>query len=311
MDTFVDSSWYFLRFYSPGKTDGPWDEEEALKWGAPALYIGGAEHAVMHLLYSRFFVKALADQGLLREREPFRELLCQGVILNGGSKMSKSKGNGVPLGPQLEEFGVDAVRLALLFASPPEDAVDWAHVNPPAMRRWLDKVDRLATRVATGEAKAEELPYYSRFRRLIEARRYNVAIACLMEWTRELNQQDAQAVSPEWFTGELSRVALCLNLFAPYAAENLWQKAGGSGLARDARWPEAKAEPASCEVVVLAGKKKLATFTAESSASAAALEAKARALPEVAAWLEGRTVARVIVKPGQVVNFVQEKGRAS
>ena len=130
MDTFVDSSWYFLRYCSPHDDTQAFDTDLVNAWGPCDVYIGGVEHAVLHLLYARFFTKVLNDMGLVDFREPFSAQLNQGIVINEGAKMSKSKGNGVRLGEQLSSFGVDAVRLTLVFAGPPEDDIDWADMSP-------------------------------------------------------------------------------------------------------------------------------------------------------------------------------------
>ncbi len=148
MDTFVDSSWYFLRYCSPRYADGPFDPEDVRRWAPVDLYVGGVEHAILHLLYSRFFVKVLHDMGLVDFTEPFTRLLNQGQVINGGKAMSKSLGNGVDLGQQLAAHGVDAIRLTMIFASPPEDDIDWADVRPEAMVKFLGRAWRLAADVA-------------------------------------------------------------------------------------------------------------------------------------------------------------------
>ncbi|OFT08306.1 leucine--tRNA ligase, partial [Micrococcus sp. HMSC30C05] len=151
MDTFVDSSWYMLRYASPNDDARVFDPEALRRWLPVDQYVGGVEHAILHLLYARFFTKALHDLGLVPFTEPFRALLNQGQVLNGGKAMSKSLGNGVDLGDQLDEFGVDAVRLTMVFASPPEDDVDWADVAPGAAGKFLARAWRLARDVrATG-----------------------------------------------------------------------------------------------------------------------------------------------------------------
>ncbi|TFI46067.1 leucine--tRNA ligase, partial [Micrococcus endophyticus] len=144
MDTFVDSSWYMLRYASPNDDTQVFDPEAVRRWLPVDQYVGGVEHAILHLLYARFFTKALHDLGLVPFTEPFRALLNQGQVLNGGRAMSKSLGNGVDLGAQLNEFGVDAVRLTMVFASPPEDDVDWADVAPGAAGKFLARAWRLA-----------------------------------------------------------------------------------------------------------------------------------------------------------------------
>src|SRR5690606_32411637 len=149
MDTFVDSSWYFFRYCSPGYEDGPFDVEQVRKWMPVDQYTGGVEHAILHLLYSRFFTKVLYDMGMVDFTEPFRRLLNQGQVINQGKAMSKSLGNGVDLGEQIAEFGVDVVRLALLFAGPPEDDIDWADVSTHGMSKFLSRVHRIATEVSS------------------------------------------------------------------------------------------------------------------------------------------------------------------
>ena len=152
MDTFVDSSWYFLRFVSPDYTEGPFDPEKINNWMPVGQYVGGVEHAILHLLYARFFTKVIKDIGMIEANEPFSALLNQGQVLNGGKAMSKSLGNGVDLGEQLDKFGVDAVRLTMVFASPPEDDVDWADVSPSGSAKFLARAWRLGQDVAASPA---------------------------------------------------------------------------------------------------------------------------------------------------------------
>src|SRR5215469_15703865 len=150
MDTFVDSSWYFLRYCSPDYEYGPFEVEAVRRWCPIELYVGGVEHAILHLLYSRFFVKVLHDMGMIDFAEPFLALVNQGQVINQGKAMSKSLGNGVDLGQQLAAHGVDAIRLTMLFASPPEDDVDWADVRPEASVKFLGRVMRIATDAGAG-----------------------------------------------------------------------------------------------------------------------------------------------------------------
>ncbi|WP_143320777.1 class I tRNA ligase family protein, partial [Cellulomonas iranensis] len=138
----VDSSWYFLRYCSPGWTEGPFDPAAVRRWMPVTQYVGGVEHAILHLLYARFFTKVLQDLGLVDFPEPFLSLLNQGQVLLNGSAMSKSKGNMVDLGGQIAEYGVDAVRLTMVFAGPPEDDIDWSNVSPAGSARFLARVLR-------------------------------------------------------------------------------------------------------------------------------------------------------------------------
>ena len=156
MDTFVDSSWYFLRYCSPHDDTQAFDQDRCGMWMPAEQYVGGVEHAVLHLMYSRFFTKVLFDMGLVDFTEPFTALLNQGVVINQGKKMSKSLGNGVSLGDQLAEFGVDAVRLTLVFAGPPEDNIDWADVSPAGSLRFLQRAWRLAGDVTSAPGTSPE-----------------------------------------------------------------------------------------------------------------------------------------------------------
>ena len=149
MDTFVDSSWYMFRYCSPHEDDRPFDPDKVNAWMPANLYVGGVEHAVLHLLYGRFFTKVLNDMGLVGFREPWSAQLNQGFVINQGKKMSKSLGNGVNLGEQLTAFGVDAVRLTLVFAGPPEDDIDWADMSPDGSLRFLQRAWRLSGDVAS------------------------------------------------------------------------------------------------------------------------------------------------------------------
>ena len=191
MDTFVDSSWYFLRYCSPQDHTQAFDPALVRAWSPCDIYVGGVEHAVLHLLYARFFTKVLADMGLLDFREPFSAQLNQGVVINQGKKMSKSLGNGVNLGEQLEEFGVDAVRLTLVFAGPPEDDIDWAEVSPAGSLRFLQRAWRLSgdvasppgARAAEGDTALRRVTHRTvrDAAELVESKRFNVMVARIME----------------------------------------------------------------------------------------------------------------------------------
>src|SRR5690606_24923744 len=152
MDTFVDSSWYFLRYCSPNLDTAPFDQEKVAKWGPIDQYVGGVEHAILHLLYSRFFTKVLYDMGMVPFTEPFVRLLNQGQVINQGKAMSKSLGNGVDLGQEIDRYGVDAVRLTMVFAGPPEEDIDWADVSPGASVKFLNRAYRVMAEAAAASA---------------------------------------------------------------------------------------------------------------------------------------------------------------
>ena len=202
MDTFVDSSWYFLRYCSPGYTGGPFEVESVRRWCPIDLYVGGVEHAILHLLYSRFFTKVLHDMGMVDFEEPFLRLINQGQVINQGKAMSKSLGNGVDLGTQLAAHGVDAIRLTMLFASPPEDDIDWADVRPEASVKFLGRVIRIAAEAgaasapggsaAGGDVALRKVTHKTveEVTRLIESARLNVAVARLMELATAISPGD-------------------------------------------------------------------------------------------------------------------------
>src|SRR6266702_2890749 len=192
MDTFVDSSWYFLRYCSPRYEHGPFEVEAVRRWAPVDLYVGGVEHAILHLLYSRFFIKILHDMGMIDFTEPFTALINQGQVINRGRAMSKSLGNGVDLAEQLAAHGVDAIRLTMIFASPPEDDIDWADVNPEASAKFLGRVWRVAAEAGAaapgppagaGDLELRKVTHRTidEVTRLVEVTRLNVAVARLME----------------------------------------------------------------------------------------------------------------------------------
>ena len=240
MDTFVDSSWYFLRYCSPHYADGPFDPGDVRRWAPVDLYVGGVEHAILHLLYSRFFVKVLHDMGMVDFREPFTRLLNQGQVINGGKAMSKSLGNGVDLGQQLAAHGVDAIRLTMIFASPPEDDIDWADVRPEALVKFRGRARRIADDVAAaGSSRLGGEPGDTALRRvthhtiddvtrLVEAHRLNVAVARLMELVTAARRAiDSGPGAGDPAVREAADVlAVLLSLFAPYTAEECWELLG-------------------------------------------------------------------------------------
>ncbi|MCO1340236.1 leucine--tRNA ligase [Kocuria polaris] len=249
MDTFVDSSWYFLRFVSPQYTEGPFDPEAAKNWMPVGQYVGGVEHAILHLLYARFFTKVIHDLGLIEASEPFSALLNQGQVLNGGKAMSKSLGNGVDLGEQLDLFGVDAVRLTMIFASPPEDDVDWADVSPSGSAKFLARAWRLAGDVtsapgvdaAAGDAGLRSITHktVAEAGELLESGKFNVVVAKTMELvnaTRKAIDSGAGAADPA-VREAVEAVAVVLSLFAPYTAEDMWARLGHEPSVAKAGWP--------------------------------------------------------------------------
>ena len=321
MDTFVDSSWYFLRYCSPHYADGPFDPGDVRRWAPVDLYVGGVEHAILHLLYSRFFVKVLHDMGMVDFREPFTRLLNQGQVINGGRAMSKSLGNGVDLGQQLAAHGVDAIRLTMIFASPPEDDIDWADVRPEALVKFLGRAWRIANDVAAaGSSRPGREPADMALRRvthhtiddvtrLVEARRLNVAVARLMELVtaaRRAIDSGPGAGGPA--VREAADVlAVLLSLFAPYTAEECWELLGHDGSVARAGWPVA--DPAllvteSVTAVVQVNGKVRDRVEVPPAISEDDLREVALAAPGVIRALGGQSIRKVIVRAPKLVNVV-------
>ena len=320
MDTFVDSSWYFLRYCSPDYTEGPFDVEAVRAWGPVDQYVGGVEHAILHLLYSRFFTKVLHDMGMLDFVEPFTRLMNQGQVINAGKAMSKSLGNGVDLGAELTNFGVDAVRLTMVFASPPEEDIDWADVSPSGAMKYLARVVRIAEDV--GELPLSEVRDLELDRvvarsvddltRLVEGQRLNVAVARLMELTNALRRaHDAGAAGVASLREGVASLSVMLGCFAPYTAEQAWSLLGhdvdAGDSVHDTYWPTVDPallvqESVTC-VVQVKGKVK-DRLEVSPDISEDELRALALSSDSVVAALGGADVKLVVVRPPKLVNIV-------
>ncbi|UFU01763.1 leucine--tRNA ligase [Ruania suaedae] len=319
MDTFVDSSWYFLRYASVGDDTQAFDPELTNAWMPADIYVGGVEHAVLHLLYARFFTKVLADMGLLEVREPFAAQLNQGVVINEGKKMSKSLGNGVSLGEQLEEFGVDAVRLTLVFAGPPEDDIDWADMSPQGSLRFLQRAWRLAGDVTSavgtpadgGETALRKVTHRTLHEAagLIESHRFNVMVARTMELvnaTRKAIDSGCGGADPA-VREAVETVAILLSMVAPYTAEEMWERLGHAPTVARTSWPQVEEallveDTVTC-VVQVKGKVR-GRLEVSPDISEADLEAAALADPGVQRALDGAAVRTVIVRAPKLVNIV-------
>jgi leucyl-tRNA synthetase len=318
MDTFVDSSWYFLRYCSPHYRAGPFSVEAVRRWAPVDLYVGGVEHAILHLMYSRFFVKVLYDMGMVDFSEPFTRLLNQGQVINQGRAMSKSLGNGVDLGEQLAAHGVDAIRLTMIFASPPEDDIDWADMNPDAQVKFLGRVWRLAaeagaavTGPGAGDGELRKVTHRTidEFTRLVESSRLNVAVARLMELasaTRRAIDSGPGAADPAVREAAETLVVL-LSIFAPYTAEECWELLGHEPSVALVAWPSA--DPAllvedlvTC-VVQVNGKVR-DRLEVPPGIGEDELRGLALAAPGAVRALDGADVKMVIVRAPRLVNIV-------
>ena len=320
MDTFVDSAWYFLRYCSPGYAGGPFDPADVRRWAPVDLYVGGVEHAILHLLYSRFFIKVLHDMGMVDFTEPFTRLLNQGHVINQGRAMSKSLGNGVDLGEQLAAYGVDAIRLTTIFASPPEDDIDWADVRPEAMVKFLGRAWRLAGDVAAagpeqgpadGDLELRRVTHHTidEVTRLVETHRLNVAVARLMELTSAARKTiDSGPGAGDPAVREAAEVlAVMLSLFAPYTAEECWSLLGREPSVAQSQWPAADPrllvrESVTC-VVQVNGKVR-DRLEVQPGIGEDELRELALAAPGTVRALGGRSVRKVIVRAPKLVNVV-------
>ena len=321
MDTFVDSSWYFLRYCSSQFEHGPFEVESVRRWSPVDLYVGGVEHAILHLLYSRFFVKVLHDMKMLDFSEPFTALVNQGQVINQGKAMSKSLGNGVNLGEQLAAHGVDAIRLTMIFASPPEDDIDWADMNPDALTKFLGRVVRVVADVADasrtgasadgGDVELRKATHKTidEVTRLVEGTRLNVAVARLMELTSAARRAiDSGPGAADPAVREAAEgLAIMLSLFAPYTAEECWEMLGHEPSVARAQWPET--DPAllvddTVTCVVQVDGKLRERLEVRTAVSEDELRELALATPGVQRALAGRGVRTVIVRPPKLVNVV-------
>jgi leucyl-tRNA synthetase len=319
MDTFVDSSWYFLRFTSPHRDDVPFDGEAVRRWMPVDQYVGGITHAILHLLYSRFFVKVLHDLGFVDITEPFSALLNQGMVGMNGSAMSKSRGNLVRLSDELVDVGVDAVRLTMVFAGPPEDDIDWADVSPSGSQKFLARAWRLSGDV-TSEVGADVSAGDVSLRRVthrvvdesataVETFRFNVAVARVMELvnaTRKAIDSGCGGGDPA-VREATEAVAIILSLFAPYTAEEMWARLGHEPSVARAGWPTVDPallveESVTC-VVQIAGKVRDRLEVAP-SIHEDELRELAMASEKVQSALAGRAVRTVIVRAPRLVNIV-------
>ncbi len=318
MDTFVDSSWYWFRFLSPHKDDGPFDTELAAKWTPVEQYTGGIEHAILHLLYARFFTKVVRDLGLISEGEPFTKLRNQGMILGeDNEKMSKSRGNVINPDDLVAEYGADTVRAYLMFIGPWEAGGPWSSTGIEGVARFLNRVWALLTEAAK-EGKADEAAQ-KELRRAVHyavkevsedlaGMQFNTAIAELMTLTNAMGKaKSAEIVETETWRDGVEKLLLLLAPIAPHIADELWERSGLTGSVHQQTWPEydaAALEQDSVTIAVQVSGKRRGEVTVPKDADKDAVLAAAKAEPNVARHVEGREVVREIVVPGRLVNIV-------
>ena len=326
MDTFVQSSWYFLRYCCPELQDAPLDREKVDHWMSVDQYIGGIEHAVMHLLYARFFTKVLRDMGYISCDEPFLNLLTQGMVIKDGAKMSKSKGNVVDPDALIRKYGADTARLFSLFAAPPEKDLDWSDQGVDGSFRFLNRVwklihERLDLVAGAGSIEVSSLSAEERILRRsvhktirkvtedIEERfHFNTAIAAIMELLNTL--QSTELSSPQYapvMKEALESMVLLLAPFVPHIAEELWQSLGHTERLSSASWPEYDRTAVVDEevlVVVQVNGKLRSKIMVPAGTDEDVLKSLALEDDKVQPFLEGVQVRKVICVPGKLVNIV-------
>ena len=319
MDTFFDSSWYFLRYTSTDRHDVAFDKKAVETWLPVDQYVGGVTHAILHLLYSRFFTKVLHDLGHLNFTEPFTKLLNQGMVLMDGSAMSKSRGNLVRLSDELATHGVDAIRLALVFAGPPEDDVDWADVSPSGSLKFLNRAWRISGDVTSkpgvdftkGDLALRKVTHKSLhdIGFAVESFRFNVAVARVMELvnaTRKAIDSGCGAGDPA-VREAAEAIAIALSLVAPFTAEEMWENLGHKPAVALAGWPTidpALLEADSVTAILQINGKIKDRIEVSPNISDAELEALAMANPEISAAIAGGKIKKVIVRAPKLVNIV-------
>jgi leucyl-tRNA synthetase len=319
MDTFVDSSWYYLRYPSSTNAAEPFNRADIDTWLPVDQYVGGVTHAILHLLYSRFFTKVLYDMKMLSFTEPFTRLLNQGMVVMDGSAMSKSRGNLVRLSDELENHGVDAIRLSMVFSGPPEDDVDWSDVSPSGSVKFLSRAWRLSGDVtsapgvdfATGETSLRKATHkaLNDAAFAVESFRFNVAVARVMELvnaTRKAIDSGCGPADPA-VREATEAIAIMLSLVAPFTAEEMWERLGHKPAIATAGWPVV--DPAllvddEVEAVIQINGKIVDRMNVSPSISEADFEAAALALPSIAAAIAGATPKKVIARAPKLVNIV-------
>lgn len=331
MDTFVCSSFYFLRFTDPKNTEEPFSKEKSNYWMAVDQYIGGIEHAILHLLYARFFTKVLYDMGLSPVDEPFENLLTQGMVLKDGAKMSKSKGNVVSPEEIIEKYGADTARLFILFAAPPERDLEWSDKGVEGCYRFLNRIWRfvvdykdvfkededIAIDVSSLSSEDKELRYvlHNTIQRVTvdirERFNFNTAISAIMELVNAMYQYRDRVAKDKQNLAVLKEAVknliIMLAPFAPHIASEMWELTGNTGSIHETSWP--KYDPDALvrdevELVVQINGKVRDRFTIDANASREEIEKAALALDRVKEYIGDKKIVKVIVVPKKLVNIV-------
>ena len=331
MDTFVDSSWYFYRYTDAKNATAPFDSAKANYWFPIDQYIGGVEHAILHLIYSRFWTKVMRDLGLIQNDEPAERLFTQGMVIKDGAKMSKSKGNVVSPDLMIERYGADATRMYALFAAPPDRDLEWQEEGVAGISRFLGRVYRLTTKysksagqqVSKSASQAAPSASEARLLRMLHQTiakitddfngrwHFNTCIAAIMILVNEIAAaeplMDEGKISGSIIADVFRTLTLLLAPFAPFLAAELWEQLGGEGAVFRTAWPIADSElarEAEIEIPVQVNGKLANVVTVPAGSDEATIQAAAQADAKVAARMAAKTVVKVIVVPGKLVNIV-------
>lgn len=327
MDTFVDSSWYFLRYCDAHNSEKPFDKKKADYWMNVDQYIGGVEHAILHLLYARFFQMVMHDLGLVDAEEPFDNLLTQGMVIKDGAKMSKSLGNIVSPEEIQAKYGADTARLFILFAAPPEKELDWSDTGVEGSYRFLNRVYRLVQEyvneirgdfrgsetitIQSAEDKALNFQLNATVKKVTEDAggrfSFNTAISSIMELVNALYKYKQGEVNVPLMNDAIEKLILILNPFVPHITEELWNDLGHEDRVYQQNWPEfdpAALELETVEIIVQVNGKLKDKMAFEKNAEKSAIEEAALASERVQDVIAGKSVVKTIVVPNKLINFV-------
>lgn len=327
MDTFVDSSWYFLRYCDAHNSEKPFDKKKADYWMNVDQYIGGVEHAILHLLYARFFQMVMHDLGLVDAEEPFDNLLTQGMVIKDGAKMSKSLGNIVSPEEIQAKYGADTARLFILFAAPPEKELDWSDAGVEGSYRFLNRVYRLVQEyvneirgdfrgsetitIQSAEDKALNFQLNATVKKVTEDAggrfSFNTAISSIMELVNALYKYKQGEVNVPLMNDAIEKLILILNPFVPHITEELWNDLGHEDRVYQQNWPEfdpAALELETVEIIVQVNGKLKDKMAFEKNAEKSAIEQAALASERVQDAIAGKSVVKTIVVPNKLINFV-------
>ena len=324
MDTFLDSSWYFLRYCDPKNTEAPFGKDKADYWMNVDQYIGGVEHAILHLMYARFFQMALYDLGLVSTEEPFKNLLTQGMVIKDGAKMSKSLGNVVSPAEIIDKYGADTARLFILFAAPPERELDWSDKGVEGSFRFINRVYRMVYDFSQNYSEVPEsyeisgdadknMAYWLNYAikkvsdDIGERFNFNTAISTIMELVNEMYRYKEGTVNPGLFGAAIKDLIIMLAPFVPHVTEEMWEHLGYEGSVHDQSWPEYDEKALvkdTVEIVVQVNGKIKEKLDIAGGLSREEMEKTAMENEKVKGLIEGKNVVKVIAVPGKLINIV-------